>query len=107
MKHRIPSPPLGPIATVSHDFNDPEADVAFVSTDYVRFHVRSGFLLQSGVFEDMLLFGPSEGRRTICEAHLQKTAADLSIMLGFLVRTAATPKLTLQSLKRALRTADK
>lgn len=92
--------------TISPRFDDPNADIALISSDNVRFNVRSGFLLGSGVFEDMLSIKTGKVEKG-AEVRLEETAATLELLLSFMVRGAERPVLDFEGIKKALVLADK
>lgn len=81
---------------------DPRADVVLVSLDKVRFPVRSAFLAQSTVFDDMLVVG--EGSK---EVLVQESSHDLRALLKFMVKGSEIPSMGFQEIKHTLVLADK
>lgn len=95
-----------PPQTTSLRFDDLDADIALISSDSVRFNVRSGFLLGSSVFERMLAIKIGKLEKG-SEVKLDETAATLELLLSFLVRGSERPALGYDKIKEALKLADK
>lgn len=99
--------------TTSPRFNDPLADICLLSKpDNIQFLVRSVYLYQSVVFEDMLSVGhdlkTAKPDYELVTVELEDLADDLDVLLSFMVRGSMFPEMEgVSQLQRALAIADK